>query len=54
MRSLHSHRILVLPFLLTEGIHTRRDLPTPGQAAACGKELTRLPALAQLLRNQQP
>ncbi len=53
MRSLHSHRILVLPFLLTEGIHTRRDLPTPEQAAACGKELTRLPALAQLLQNQQ-
>ena len=47
-----SHRIVLLPFLLTEGVHTQRDLPTPQDAASCGKTLTRLPALAQLLIEQ--
>lgn len=43
--------VLVLPFLLTEGIHTSRDLPTEADAAACGKTITRLPALALLLHD---
>lgn len=51
--TLDSTHLLVLPFLLTEGIHTQRDLPTAADAAACGKTLTRLPALAELLRNQE-
>lgn len=41
--------ILVLPFLLTEGIHTTRDLPTPADAAACGKTLSTLPVAASFL-----
>lgn len=44
-------RVLILPFLLTEGIHTSRDLPTEADAAACGKTITRLPALAHLLHD---
>ena len=47
--TLKARKVLLLPFLLTEGLHTRRDLPTATQAAACGKELTRLPVLASLL-----
>lgn len=46
MRAAH---VLVLPFLLTEGIHTTRDLPTAEDAAACGKTLTRLPVAASFL-----
>lgn len=46
MRAAH---VLVLPFLLTEGIHTARDLPTAADAAACGKTLHRLPVAAALL-----
>lgn len=42
-------RVLVLPFLLTEGIHTSRDLPTAEDAAACGKTLMRLPVAASFL-----
>ncbi len=49
--SLKAQRVLLLPFLLTEGVHTQRDLPTAAQAAACGKEITRLPALATLLHD---
>ncbi|MBQ8377350.1 MAG: hypothetical protein IJX33_09930 [Akkermansia sp.] len=48
---LKASHMLVLPFLLTEGIHTSRDLPTEADAAACGKTITRLPALAQLLQD---
>lgn len=44
-----SSHILVLPFLLTEGIHTSRDLPTEADAAACGKTLVRLPVAASFL-----
>ncbi len=51
LHTLVARKVLLLPFLLTEGVHTRRDLPTPAQAAACGKELTRLPALATLLND---
>ena len=53
LRSMSAEHVLVLPFLLTEGVHTQRDLPTAADAAACGKTLTRLPALAELLRNQE-
>lgn len=48
MRAKH---ILLLPFLLTEGVHTERDLPRADDAAAYGKKLTRLPALAGLLKD---
>lgn len=41
--------VLLLPFLLTEGVHTERDLPTQGQAAAYGKTMQRLPVVAELL-----
>ena len=44
-----SRHILLLPFLLTEGLHTSRDLPTEQDAAACGKTLHRLPVAAALL-----
>lgn len=47
--AMRSGRVLLLPFLLTEGVHTARDLPTPQQAAACGKELLRLPVAADWL-----
>lgn len=49
MAHMAARRILLLPFLLTEGLHTARDLPTTAQAAACGKQLVRLPAAAALL-----
>ncbi|MDO5469907.1 MAG: CbiX/SirB N-terminal domain-containing protein [Akkermansia sp.] len=49
LRTMRSAHVLLLPFLLTEGIHTTRDLPTPEQAATCGKQLTRLPVVATLL-----
>ncbi len=52
LRSMSAAHILVLPFLLTEGVHTHRDLPTTEDAAACGKTLKRLPALASLLDHQ--
>ena len=47
MRSKH---ILLLPFLLAEGIHATRDLPTAATAAAHGKTLRRLPTAAALLQ----
>lgn len=49
LRCMSSRRILLLPFLLTDGLHTTRDLPTPETAAACGKTLLRLPVAAALL-----
>lgn len=49
MEGMQSRHILLLPFLLTDGIHTHRDLPTPEQAAACGKVLTRLQVAASML-----
>lgn len=49
LREMQSAHVLLLPFLLTEGVHTRRDLPTDAEAAACGKTLTRLPVVAALL-----
>lgn len=50
LKNMHSRHVLLLPFLLTEGLHTMRDLPTPQQAADCGKTLTRLPVVADLLQ----
>ena len=52
LRNMSAAHILVLPFLLTEGVHTHRDLPTAEDAAACGKTLKRLHALASLLDHQ--
>lgn len=52
LRKMQSSCVLLLPFLLTEGVHTSRDLPTAADAAACGKSLTRLPVLASLLDHQ--
>lgn len=46
---MQARRVLVLPFLLTEGLHTGRDLPTAADAARYGKHLLRLPIIAQLL-----
>ncbi len=47
---MQAKHVLVLPFLLTEGIHTSRDLPNAQHAEACGKTLTRLPVVANMLR----
>lgn len=49
MAAMRSRHVLLLPFLLTEGVHTTRDLPTEADAAACGKTLQRLPVVAALL-----
>jgi sirohydrochlorin ferrochelatase len=48
---MQAKHVLLLPFLLTEGIHTTRDLPTTATAAACGKTLSRQPVVAALLHN---
>ena len=49
---MQAKHVVLVPFLLTEGIHTRRDLPTEADAAKLGKTLHRLPALASLLDSQ--
>ena len=49
LRSMRARHVLLLPFLLTEGIHTTRDLPTQQDAQAIGKTLQRLPVVAALL-----
>lgn len=46
---MQAKRVLMLPFLLTEGLHTDRDLPTAADAARHGKHILRLPIIAQLL-----
>lgn len=51
---MQAEHVLLLPFLLTEGIHTARDLPTAQDAATCGKRLTRLPVVAALLNSTSP
>lgn len=51
LQQMNAQHVLVLPFLLTEGVHTHRDLPTEADAAAAGKTITRLPALARLLHD---
>ena len=50
---MQSAHILVLPFLLTEGVHTSRDLPMKADAAACGKSLTRLPVATAFLTDSR-
>ena len=50
--SMRAKHIILVPFLLTEGIHTHRDLPTEADAGKCGKTLHRLPAIASLLDSQ--
>lgn len=52
LSQMHVRHIILVPFLLTEGIHTHRDLPTEADAAKLGKTLHRLPALASLLDSQ--
>ncbi len=54
LRTMKADHVLLLPFLLTEGIHTARDLPTEADAAACGKSLRRLPVAAALLTTNIP
>ncbi|MBR5888008.1 MAG: hypothetical protein IKZ07_07360 [Akkermansia sp.] len=54
LRSMQAEHVLLLPFLLTEGLHTTRDLPTPQAAEACGKTLLRLPVVAALLHSHEP
>lgn len=49
LAEMRARHVLLLPFLLTEGMHTRRDLPTAECAARCGKTLQRLPVAAALL-----
>ncbi len=49
LRTMQTQTVLLLPFLLTEGVHTSRDLPTAEDAAACGKTLRRLPVVPALL-----
>lgn len=49
LAGMQAEHVLLLPFLLTEGLHTERDLPGAEQAAACGKTITRLPVAADLL-----
>ncbi len=52
LRSMQAAEVLLLPFLITEGVHTSRDLPTAADAAACGKTLHRLPVVPALLAAQ--
>lgn len=49
LRNMHADHVLLVPFLLTGGIHTSRDLPTERDAAACGKTLRRMPVAAELI-----
>lgn len=50
LTQMEARHVILLPFLLTEGLHTSRDLPTAEDAAACGKSLTQLPVVAALLQ----
>lgn len=49
LRGMHARHVLLLPFLLTNGVHARRDLPTQQDARAVGKSLRLLPVAAELL-----
>lgn len=42
-------RVIILPFLLTEGVHSRCDLPTQLDAEILGKDLIVLPCLKEYL-----
>ena len=50
LEQMQAKHVIMLPFLLTEGLHTARDLPTAEHAAACDKSLTQLPVVAALLQ----
>ncbi len=50
LEQMQTKHVIMLPFLLTEGLHTARDLPTAEHAAACDKSLTQLPVVAALLQ----
>ena len=52
LERMQAKHVVLVPFLLTEGLHTHRDLPTEADAAQIGKTLHRLPALASLLDSQ--
>lgn len=55
LAGMQADHVLLLPFLLTEGVHTARDLPTEEDARACHKTLQRLPVAAALLADaRQP
>ncbi len=54
LQRMQAEKVLLLPFLLTEGVHTARDLPTEADAAACGKQLHRLPVVPTLLHHTPP
>ncbi len=54
LRGMAAEHVLLLPFLLTEGVHTTRDLPTETDAAACGKTLRRLPVVTAQLSHTPP
>ena len=54
LQQMQAQHVILLPFLLTEGVHTHRDLPTEADASRIGKSLRRLPALASLLDDFQP
>lgn len=41
--------VIILPFLLTSGVHSRYDLPTASDAEILGKDLTVLPCLSEYL-----
>lgn len=49
LAGMQAAHVLLLPFLLTEGVHTAKDLPSEAEARACGKTLERLPVAAELL-----
>ncbi len=47
---MQAHHVLLVPFLLTEGIHFNRDLPKQKDASVCGKTLQYLPVATVLLQ----
>ncbi len=52
LRSISARRVHILPFLMSEGYHTRHDLPTQEQARDCGKELVYHPVVAELMKKE--
>ncbi len=50
LRGMRAQHVLLVPFLLTRGLHFHRDLPNHDDAAACGKSLQCLPVAATLLQ----
>lgn len=54
LRHMRAKHVLLLPFLLTKGLHFNRDLPKQEDAIACGKTLQILPVAATLLNDTPP